>query len=137
MAGAESLPPLSARSQVVGARRELQQRWYDEGWYSGATMRDALRVGAGRWPELELVFETTRGRQALTLHDTLARAERVAAGMHRMGIRPGDVVAVQLPNWAETAVVYAGSARRCCRSCTSTGRPRPVSSSIARTRGCS
>ena len=31
---------------------------------------------------------------------------RVAVGLYRLGIRPSDVVAVQLPNWWEFTVTH-------------------------------
>src|SRR5947208_7478676 len=34
------------------------------------------------------------------------RVDRVAAGLHQLGIGPGDVVTIQLPNWAEFASVF-------------------------------
>jgi cyclohexanecarboxylate-CoA ligase len=42
----------------------------------------------------------------------LARdAERVAAGLAALGVRAGDVIAVQLPNWLETVVAFLAAAR--------------------------
>ncbi|MET9761439.1 AMP-binding protein [Streptomyces sp. NPDC006372] len=47
----------------------------------------------------------------LTFGALHARAERVAAGLHGMGIRPGTVVAWQLPTRIETAVLSFALAR--------------------------
>src|SRR5579875_2965967 len=38
-------------------------------------------------------------------------AERVAGGLAALGVGPGDVVAVQLPNWTETVVALLAAAR--------------------------
>jgi acyl-CoA synthetase (AMP-forming)/AMP-acid ligase II len=95
----------------TGARRELQQRWYEEGFYGNQTLAEVLASGAQRHPTTLLTFESTQGRASVTLPEVLARAERFAAGLHRIGLRPGDVVAVQLPNRVETAVAYAAVAR--------------------------
>jgi cyclohexanecarboxylate-CoA ligase len=40
-----------------------------------------------------------------------AAAERVAGGLAALGVGPGDVVAVQLPNWTETLVALLAAAR--------------------------
>ena len=34
--------------------------------------------------------------------------EWLGAGLHRLGVGPGDVVAFQLPNWAEAAATFYG-----------------------------
>jgi acyl-CoA synthetase (AMP-forming)/AMP-acid ligase II len=39
------------------------------------------------------------------------RAAEVAAGMHALGVRPGQVVAWQLPTWIETVVVFTALSR--------------------------
>ncbi|MFJ9816715.1 class I adenylate-forming enzyme family protein [Streptomyces sp. NPDC101151] len=47
----------------------------------------------------------------LTFGELRARAERVAAGLHAMGVRPGTVVAWQLPTRIETALLSFALAR--------------------------
>lgn len=42
-----------------------------------------------------------------TLADLVAESRRVAAALIQLGIRPGDVVAVQLPNWRECFTAHA------------------------------
>ena len=41
-----------------------------------------------------------------TVGDVYDESLRVAAGLRRLGIGPGDVVAFQLPNWVEAAVTF-------------------------------
>src|SRR5947207_4114417 len=53
---------------------------------------------------------TTTDIYTLSLHDALPisyrelreRVDRVAAGLHQLGIGPGDVVTIQLPNWTRS-----------------------------------
>ncbi|WP_217546666.1 class I adenylate-forming enzyme family protein [Streptomyces sp. GbtcB6] len=52
-----------------------------------------------------------QGDRALTFGGLHARAERVAAGLYGMGVRPGTVVAWQLPTRIETAVLSFALAR--------------------------
>lgn len=49
--------------------------------------------------------------RSLTFGGLHARAERVAAGLHGMGVRPGTVVAWQLPTRIETVVLTFALAR--------------------------
>ncbi|MFD7960399.1 class I adenylate-forming enzyme family protein [Streptomyces zaomyceticus] len=52
-----------------------------------------------------------QGDRVLTFEGLRARAERCAAGLHAMGVRPGTVVAWQLPTRIETAVLSFALAR--------------------------
>ena len=45
-----------------------------------------------------------------TFRDVELRARRLAAGLQSRGVGPGDVVAIQLPNWVEAAVAFWASA---------------------------
>ena len=46
------------------------------------------------------------GTVELTYRDLFARADSLARAWCARGVRPGDVVTMQLPNWWEAAVVY-------------------------------
>ncbi|MER5530951.1 AMP-binding protein [Streptomyces sp. NPDC002677] len=52
-----------------------------------------------------------QGERTLSFGDLRARAERAAAGLYAMGVRPGTVVAWQLPTRIETAVLSFALAR--------------------------
>ncbi|HEY2204627.1 MAG TPA: AMP-binding protein [Pseudonocardia sp.] len=83
-------------------------RFRAEGWWADGSAWALL----DRWAEerptqrfvsdgtLELDYATARGR-----------AYRLAASLLSAGVRPGDRVAVQLPNWSEFAVAYLALAR--------------------------
>ncbi len=45
-----------------------------------------------------------------TFGDVEAVARRLAAGLRKRGVGPGDVVALQLPNWMEAAAAFWASA---------------------------
>ncbi len=45
-----------------------------------------------------------------TFGDVELQARRLAAGLADRGVGPGDVVAMQLPNWMEAAVAFWASA---------------------------
>ncbi|WP_372347622.1 class I adenylate-forming enzyme family protein [Streptomyces sp. KL116D] len=52
-----------------------------------------------------------QGERSLTFGELRDRAERVAAGLHERGVRPGTVVAWQLPTRIETALLTFALAR--------------------------
>lgn len=45
------------------------------------------------------------GEQTMTREKLVADAQALAAALHERGLRPGDVVAFQIPNWHEAAVI--------------------------------
>lgn len=40
-----------------------------------------------------------------SFHRAYADAQRLAVALHRLGMRPGDVLSFQLPNWTEAAII--------------------------------
>jgi len=47
----------------------------------------------------------------LTYRELARLADRVAVGLHRLGVRHNDIVACQLPNWWQFTVVYLACSR--------------------------
>src|SRR5437763_3607741 len=57
-----------------------------------------------RTPERIYLIEGRReGGRSYTFGDLAARAERMAGALLGLGVRPGEVVSWQLPNWCEAA----------------------------------
>ncbi|MFE7271257.1 class I adenylate-forming enzyme family protein [Streptomyces sp. NPDC057623] len=75
---------------------------------SSRTLWDLLAGRAVRTPERPALLQESR---TLSFGGLRARAERVAAGLYDMGVRPGTVVAWQLPTRIETAVLSFALAR--------------------------
>ncbi|MFJ5995834.1 class I adenylate-forming enzyme family protein [Streptomyces sp. NPDC092370] len=75
---------------------------------SSATLWELVTRRAALTPDRPLFLQ---GDRTLTFEALRARAERVAAGMYGMGVRPGTVVAWQLPTRIETAVLSFALAR--------------------------
>ncbi|MEW2397173.1 AMP-binding protein [Streptomyces sp. NPDC046862] len=86
----------------------LRERWYREGHYSSLTMAEALEDAGRRVPGTRFVF-ASEATTTVTLAEALALGRRAAAGLCRLGVRPGDVVAVQVPNRLELVVSYFGA----------------------------
>lgn len=75
---------------------------------SSRTLWELVTRRAARTPDRPLFLQDDRTLTFGALH---ARAERVAAGLYGMGVRPGTVVAWQLPTRIETAVLSFALAR--------------------------
>jgi cyclohexanecarboxylate-CoA ligase len=65
------------------------------------------RTCAARRDDLALID----GEHELTFGEWQRRVERAALGLLALGVAPGDVVAYQLPNWWEAAVLFLAAAR--------------------------
>jgi cyclohexanecarboxylate-CoA ligase len=87
-------------------------------------MRRSRHEAAGEWPQPPLstllhtrartdpdrpyLIEGLReGGRTFTFRDVARRADRMAVALTRLGVRQGDVVSWQLPNWMEAAALAA------------------------------
>lgn len=84
------------------------ERYYADGDWQDGVLFDVVRRHARSRPERLLV---TDGTHRVTYGDLYEQAIRLAAGLRDLGVDSGDRVAVQLPNWAEFAIVTAALSR--------------------------
>ena len=89
-----------------GVRSALVRRWYDEGYYTTQTFPDAMAEGHGKLGGQRIVFYSETGTRELTTDELYSRARGLAGALHRLGIRAGDVVAIQMPNWVEGNLMF-------------------------------
>lgn len=89
---------------------EIVAGWRAAGLYTDETLADAAADAASRWPDARFVVASAARPADITLRDFHALARRVAGGLRALGIRAGDPVAVQLPNWLEALVAPAALA---------------------------
>ncbi|NLU61960.1 cyclohexanecarboxylate-CoA ligase [Rhodococcus sp. HNM0563] len=88
---------------------ELVERYEKEGWWTRDTLGDLLARGLKSAPDAEFrVFSDVRPWEG-TFADVDLVARRLASGLHKRGVGPGDTVAFQLPNWMEAAAVFWAS----------------------------
>jgi len=73
------------------------------GHWGAETFYAILARRAGAHPNRVAIVD--RGRR-VTYGELKTRVDRVAAGLGALGIGAGDVVTLQLPNWAEFAYVF-------------------------------
>ncbi|GAA2792144.1 (2,3-dihydroxybenzoyl)adenylate synthase [Saccharopolyspora taberi] len=77
---------------------EFAARYRQAGYWTGETFGEVLRARAREHPDRVAV---TDGERRITYGELDTRADRLAAGLHAMGIGARDRVVVQLPNVAE------------------------------------
>jgi cyclohexanecarboxylate-CoA ligase len=76
---------------------------------SPRTMPQQICLAAGQSPRTPLLVHSETRPADTTLGELYDESLRVAGGLRGLGIEPGDVVAVQLPNWRECFVTHAAA----------------------------
>ncbi len=89
-------------------RPALAATYARAGHWRNQTLWDAFAATAAHRAGAVAVIE---GDVRLAFRDVAARAEALAGGLAARGVSTGDAVAVQLPNWWETIVVFLATAR--------------------------
>jgi len=93
----------------VSWREELsaqQQRYYDEGRYQARTLADEMRDGATKHGEALLVFHSDTRPGTANVAEMHRKSLALAGAFHSLGLRPGDAIAIQVPNWLEGALAF-------------------------------
>jgi acyl-CoA synthetase (AMP-forming)/AMP-acid ligase II len=91
---------------IADDRAALVRRWYEQGHYTANTFADEFRLGAAAYPETRIVFESETRPGEVQLAALHERGTRLASALASLGLRPGDAIACQVPNWLEGALVY-------------------------------
>lgn len=84
------------------------------GYWVDKTMDDFLADALARTPDKEAIVAYRVDREEpkrLSFRELADRSNRAAVALHRMGVRHGDVVSVQLPNWWEFVVIALACGR--------------------------
>jgi len=89
---------------------ELRRSYHAQGFWGDATLGEYAEAQLQKSSARELrIWSATRPHQS-SLGAQRERALRLAAGLRRLGLEPGDILAFQLPNWREAAdCFYAGA----------------------------
>ncbi|MDX2170442.1 MAG: AMP-binding protein [Deltaproteobacteria bacterium] len=96
------------RLAPTALREQDRLRWHASGAWGTASLAAGFAATAARQPAAEaLVDAATR----LSFAEWDRRAAALAAGLRQLGVGAGDVVAYQLPNWWEAAVVFLAALR--------------------------
>jgi long-subunit acyl-CoA synthetase (AMP-forming) len=86
-----------------------RRRWYHEGYYREETLSTAFLQAARNHGSIKYCFWTQSTCRETTVAEICARAWRVAGALQALGLRAGDVFALQLPTSFETAVLYVAA----------------------------
>lgn len=78
---------------------------YQAGFWRDEVVGDLLEKQAGERPDATAIVDGERRCSWADLHRW---SQRCALQLRELGIEPGDVVALQLPNWLEYVVCYHG-----------------------------
>ncbi|MFL6239851.1 MAG: AMP-binding protein [Actinomycetes bacterium] len=89
---------------------EVAARYRSEGWWTDESLGALLAGRLADNASLPFVVHSRLRPWSGTFGDVLELARRVAEGLTARGIKSGDVVAFQLPNWVEAAATYYGAA---------------------------
>jgi acyl-CoA synthetase len=91
-------------------RPDLRDRYESEGWWTSDTLGALLSTALEAQPDSTFRVHSDVRPYAGTFRDVERVARRLAAGLKARGVAPGDVVALQLPNWMEAAATFWAAA---------------------------
>lgn len=83
------------------------ERYRDGDQWGEATLLDRVEPTLTANPDKRIVGP----RGTVTFAELWAAIERVSAGLQELGVRAGDVISYQLPNWTATIVVHLAASR--------------------------
>ncbi|WP_458316584.1 (2,3-dihydroxybenzoyl)adenylate synthase [Mycolicibacterium brisbanense] len=104
----ESAAQSALRQGFTAFPADREQAYRAAGYWTDRRLDSLLRDAAEQWPDRTAIADRT---DTHTFAELDALADRAAAGIAELGIRPGDRVLLQLPNSAEFAVALFGLLR--------------------------
>jgi acyl-CoA synthetase (AMP-forming)/AMP-acid ligase II len=87
-------------------RTALIQKWREAGIYGDLTLAAAIDQGARLVGDSRMIFHSETHPAEATLSELHARSLRLAGAFYALGLRQGDVIALQVPNWIEGILAY-------------------------------
>lgn len=88
---------------------ESSRRYKADGWWEDRTLLDYFDAAVASRPSATAIVAPHGRRMSFAELDEESR--RVAAHFAALGLEKGDVVSIQLPNWAEFAAVHLAATR--------------------------
>jgi acyl-CoA synthetase len=86
--------------------RDDRRRYTAEGWWPDHSLGQRMAGGLAANRNLPFVVHSRTRPWKGTFGDVLDLSRRAATGLVDRGVRPGDVVTFQTPNWLEGAVTF-------------------------------
>ncbi|MBN9062329.1 MAG: AMP-binding protein [Rhizobiales bacterium] len=81
--------------------------YVESGAWPNLTLADYLDAAMRADPDRTLFWETTRRWTVRDIHDS---AHALASALNHLGVRRGDVISFQLPNWCEAVIIDCAAA---------------------------
>src|ERR1051325_6732497 len=89
------------------ARARLHDEYRARGLWGARTFNDVLDDAClRRWPEHRFTIESRQRPASLTYREMHERGLCLAGALHALGLRKGDVFAMEMPNWMEGCLAY-------------------------------
>lgn len=89
------------------ARAALFDEYRARGLWGARTFNDILDDACTkRWPDSRFVVASRQRPASLTFREMHDRGLRLAGALHALGLRKGDVFAMEMPNWMEGCLAY-------------------------------
>ncbi|HVJ97193.1 MAG TPA: AMP-binding protein, partial [Acidimicrobiia bacterium] len=85
---------------------ELRERYLADGWWTDDTLGALVDRSLTATPDAAMNVWSDTNNWHGTYADVHAEAQRLVGALQAEGLRPGDVVAFQLPNWREAIVSF-------------------------------
>ena len=99
-----------SRWPVRDVPAQLRERYLAEGWWTDETLGALVDARLAALPDAGFhIWSDTRPWHG-TFGEVRESARRLVTFLEDEGLRPGDVVAFQLPNWREAVVAFYGLA---------------------------
>jgi len=96
----ESIQDISGWKVRLGPK--IIEQYTKSGEWPGITIWDAALRFLEMAPDQVVVVD---GSENCRVHQLIEAARELSAALHEAGLRPGDVISFQLPNWWETVVI--------------------------------
>ena len=93
-------------ADATPSREDRGAMWREAGYHSTLTLADHMRRGVEAHPRVAMHFVGGTEPGSVDLTELHGRSLRLAAGLQRLGVGPGDAIAVWVPNWVEGAITY-------------------------------
>ncbi len=92
-----------------GARSALVRKWHQLGFYGHQNLAGVMAAGAAAHASGKMTFFSEVGTVSATLEDLHKKSRHLAGALYAAGLRRGDTIAIQVPNWIEGALIYQAS----------------------------
>lgn len=96
----------AANARHLVQRQGLKEAWRAQGVHAGRSLAEEVCLGAQNWPDIAVVFGSCERACETTTGELYRDGLRLAAGLRASGMKPGDVIVLQVPNWREGMVTF-------------------------------